>query len=217
MGGNGDKVRTQGPGGEGDLQKALDGVGVQQGLRIPGCQAPGNFGDGEDVAQLIVDHHDADQGRVRPHGVQHRLSGEVALGVGGEICHLAAVLLGPAAGLHHGAVLHGGGDDVAAQVAVLPQGGPDGPVVALGAAGGEEERLGVAAQGTGDGPAPDGHLLFHLQAHGILGAGIGELLGQNGVHGIRHRPGHRGGGGVVQIDHGKTPFLGGCSTAHFQV
>ena len=199
--GDGDEVGPQGLGGEGHLQKALDGVGVQQRLGVFRRQAPGDAGDGVDVSQFVVHHHDGYQGRVRPDGGEHLLRRDAAPSVGGEIRHLIALLFHPAAGFQDGAVLHGGGDDVAAQVAVVPAGRLDGPVVPLRAAGGEKQPPGVAAQGLRHGFPPGLHLLFHVQPQRVLGAGVAEAFRQNGVHGVRHLPGHRRGGGVVQIDH----------------
>ena len=50
MAGDGDEVGPQGPGGEGDLQKALHRVGVQQGLGIFGGEAFGDIGNRVDIA-----------------------------------------------------------------------------------------------------------------------------------------------------------------------
>ena len=203
VGGDGDEVRSQALGGKGDFQKALDGVGVQQCLGIAGREPCGDLGDGVDVAQFVVDHHAGDHRRVRPDGGENLLRRDVTIGVGGHIGHFVALALQPAAALDDGAVLHSGGDDMAAYPAVLPTGGGDGPVVCLCAAGGEKQRLGVAANRLGDDGAPGAHPALHLQAHGILGTGIAELLGEHLIHGVRHFTGYGGGGGVIQIDHGK--------------
>ena len=205
VGGDGDEIRPQGSGGEGDLQKALDGVGVQQGLGVLRRQAPGDVGDGVDISQFVIHQHAGHQRRIRPDGVQYLLRSDGAVLGRSQVGDLVPLPLHPAAGLQHGAVLHGGGDDVASHVAVLPAGGGDGPVVRLRAAGGEEQLPGVTAQGAGDGTAPGFHPALHLQPHGILGAGVAELPGEHLVHGIRHRPGDGRGGGVVQIDHMEKP------------
>ena len=203
MGGEGDQVRPQGPGGEGDLQEGLDGVGMKEGLGIFRLQALGDLPDGVDGAELVVHQHHADQGRVRPDGGQDALRRDVPLTVGSHVGDLIALLGEPLAGLEDGAVLHGGSDDVLPHPAILPEGGLDGPVVPLGAAGGEAESLRWAVQGVRHGLPPGGHPLRHGPAQGVLGAGVAELLRQDLIHGVRHRAGQRRGGGVVQVDHGR--------------
>ena len=179
---------------------------MQQCFGIFGSQAFGDVRDGIDIAQLVVDHHHADQGCVGPHGLQHLLCRDIAFAVGSDAGYLIALLLHPLAALQHGAVLHSGGDDVAAQMAVLPAGCLDGPVVALRAAGGEKQLLRLTAQGVRHGFPPALHLLFHVQAQLVLRAGIAELIRQNFIHGVRYLPGDGGGGSVVQINHRDNSF-----------
>ena len=174
---------------------------MKQGLGVPGRQAPGDAGDGVDVPQLIVHQHTGHQRRIRPDGGEHLLRGDGAVLGRGQVGDFVPLPLHPPAAFQHRAVLHGGGDDVFPDMAVLPAGGGDGPVVRLRAAGGEEQLPGITVQGAGDGAAPGLHPALHLQPQGILGAGIAELLRQHLIHSVRHRPGHGGGGGVVQIDH----------------
>ena len=177
MAGDGDKVRPQGLGGEGDLHKALHRVGVEEGLGVFGLEARGDLSDREDGADLVIDHHDAHNGGIRPDGGENILDGDDAAGVlGADVGHLIALLGHPLAAFQYGVVLDGGGDDVAAQVAVLVRDGLDGPVVALGAAGGEIELLCFAPQGGGHGPAPLLHAALHGKACLILGAGVSKLL-----------------------------------------
>ena len=201
MAGEGDEVCPQSFGGEGDLQKALDRVGVEQRLVVDGFQPSGNVRNGVDIAQLIVHHHDGHQRRVRPHGGENRFGGNIAVLVRQELGDLPALLLQLLAAVENGVVLHGGGDNVAAHMAVLPAGGGDSPVVRLRAAGGEEQLLGFAANGPGDDRPPVLYPAVHLLAQGILGAGIAELLRQHGIHSVRHFLGDRRGGGVIQINH----------------
>ena len=141
---------------------------------------------------------------------------DVSVSIRDEAGHLIALLFHPFAAFQHGAVLHRCGDNVASHMAVLPAGGLDGPVVALGAAGGEIEPLRFAAQGSGHGPAPVLYPLFHIQPHLILGTGIAELLRQHLIHGVRNFPWYRGGGGVVQIDHIEYSFCWGLLSAENQ-
>ena len=203
VGGDGEEVRPQRFCGAWDLQKALDRVGVQQRLWVLHRQAPGDLSDGIDVSQLVVHQHAGHQRRVLPDGGEDLLRREGAVLSRDKIRHLVSLPLHPAAGFQHGAVLHCGGNDVAAQVAVLPAGGGDSPVVRLRAAGGEEQLLGPTAQCVRHGLPPDFHPALHLQPHGVLGAGVAELFGEHLIHGIRHRPGNGRSGGVVQINHEK--------------
>ena len=126
--------------------------------------------------------------------------------VGGEIGDLVPLLLQGLAGLQHGGVLHGGGDDVLAGVAAVPCGGADGPVVALRSAGGEEKVFRFTAQGVGHNGTAVLHQSSGLMAQRILGGGIAELFGQHPVHSIRHGLGNRRGGGVIEIVQRKHPF-----------
>ena len=180
---------------------------MEEGFRVPGGKAPGDVRNGEHGSQLVVHQHDGDGGGVGPDGLQNLLRGDPAVLVRGEIRHLAPLPLQPFAALQHGAVLHRRGDDVVSNVPVLPHGGPEGPVVPLGAAGGEKQAVRRAVQKSGHGLPPALRPLFHLASKGVLGAGVSVLLRQDLIHGVRHGPGDGGGGGVVQIDHvAKTPF-----------
>ena len=64
------------------------------------------------------------------------------------------------------------GNDVLPHAAVLVQRRPDGPVVALRAAGGEKQLLGLAAQRSGDGFPATVRQGFGLPAQGVLGGGV---------------------------------------------
>ena len=175
----------------GHLHKALHRVGMQQCAALAFLQESGDLRHREHAAGLVVHQHHADRRRILPQRLAHLLCANVAGLVGLEIRHLIALLLQRPAGLQHGAVLHSGGDDMAAYMAVLPQGGLNGPVVALRAAGGKVQLLRLAAH----------HHPLGLLSHGILGGGIAELLRQHAVHLIGNSLGHRGGSGVIQINH----------------
>ena len=130
---------------EGELAGGLDGVGVEESA---GCVGDGGeFGDGLDDAGLVVGVHDADEfgvgaeggfraaGSMRPCGVQGR-----------KVTSTVVLFARDFGGVEDGVVLDGGGDEVGG-FAVAGFGGEDaeeGEVVALGAAGGEDD-LGVEA------------------------------------------------------------------------
>ena len=96
-------------------------------------------------------------------------------------------------------MLDGGGDDVLSLPLAQLCGGPDSPVVTLGAAGGKDHLLGQTAQSGGHLPPPLLHPLRRLAAQGVAGRWIAPLL-RHGLHSrlSRLRP-HGGGGRVVQI------------------
>ncbi len=174
---------------------------MEQGLWVLCPKSPGNLRNGIDVPKLIIHHHHGDRSRLRPHGLQYLGGGNIALLIRPQICHLIPLALHPAAALQHGAVLHGGGDDVFSHMAVLPAGGGNGPVIPLGAAGGKVHSLYITSQSSRHDLPPALHLSFHLQPYGILAAGIAEPVYQHLVHGVRHGAGHGRGSGVVQINH----------------
>ena len=91
--GDGDKVRPQRFRGEGDLQKALHRVGVEQRFFIDRLQPPGDLRNGIDIAKLVVYHHNGHQRRVRPHCREHGLCGNVAICVRQKAGDLPALLL----------------------------------------------------------------------------------------------------------------------------
>ena len=106
-------------------------------------------------------------------------------------------------GVEQGMVLDGGGDDVAGG---FPLEGHElhhaleGPVVRLGAAGGEEELLWLRPDAGGDvGPG----LLqvgLGLLPKAVEAGGVAVALGQIGVHGLQRGAGQGGGARVVGID-----------------
>ena len=106
-------------------------------------------------------------------------------------------------GVEQGMVLDGGGDDVAGG---FPLEGHElhhaleGPVVRLGAAGGEEDLLGLCADAGGDiGPGPL-QIGLGLLAEAVEAGGVAVLLGKIGGHGRQGGLGQGGGARVVGID-----------------
>ena len=197
VGGDGDEVRSQAFGGEGHLQKPLDRIGVEEG--VPASEQGGHLLHRVAGAGLVIHQHHGHQGGVRPQGLRHLACGDAVLPVRFQIGDGIPLLLQILHALEYGAVLHGGGDDVLAQTAVLPQGSADGPVVPLRTAGGEEEPLRRTAQGGGNGAAVGLQGSLGRPAQVILGGGVAKPLRQSFHHGLRHGAGHRGGGSIVQI------------------
>ncbi len=139
---DGYKVRSQLFGGEGDLQKALHRVGVEKGGGACRLDGFGRCFDGQDGPRLIVYQHDGDKDSVGADGFFHRFRGNVSGFVRLQIGDLVALILQQLHRLQNSGMLDGGGDDVAAIALIVLQGGGDGPVVPLGAAGGEEQLFG---------------------------------------------------------------------------
>ena len=159
----------------------------------------GRLGHRQDGAQLVVHQHHGHQHRVRPQGPLQVVQGDIPRPVGLEIGDLIPLPLQGLAGLQHGGVLIGGGDDVLSGAAAQLHRPLDGPVVPLGAAGGKEKLLRPAPQAGGNlGPVVL-HRLRRLGTQGVPGGGIPPPLG-HGLHrrldGLRP---HGGGGRVVKI------------------
>ena len=176
MSADGNEVRAQRIRAERELQKRLYRVGVQQRPGAVLAQKPRNLADGEHTAGLVVHEHHGDERRVLTQRVRDLLRGDIPLTVGREIGDGIALLLQLTARLEHGAVLHGGGDDVLSDAAVLVGGKADGPVVALRAAGGEVQLVRLAAERGGDDRAVRLQTLFRGGAVGILRAGVAAAV-----------------------------------------
>ena len=175
---------------------------MEQGAAARPADGLGGLPDRQDGAQLVVYQHHGHQGGVRPDGLLHLPGGDVPPPVGLEIGDLIALSLQGFTGLQNSGVLDGGGDDVTARPAVQSQGGPDGPVVTLGAAGGEKELSGGAAQCAGHIGPPARQRLGGLPAEAVYGGGVSPSLchgRQGGLGGLgTHR---RGGGGIKIVEH----------------
>ena len=185
--------------GEGELQEALHPVAVEEGGAAQPPDQLGGLGHRQHRAQLVVHQYHGHQHRVRPQSGLQLLQGDIPLPVGAEVGHLIPLPLQLPAGLQHRGVLNGGGDDVAPTALSQLHRPPDGPVVPLGAAGGEEHLLRPAAQAGGHISAPAGHTVCRLTAQGIAGGGVAPPL----CHGLHRRldrlRADRGGGRIVKI------------------
>ena len=201
MTGDGDEVRSQSFGREGDLQKALDRVGVEQGFFVDGLQTLGDVCNGIDAAQLVVHHHHGHQRRVRPHRRQNGFGGNVAVLIRQDGRDLPALLLQLLAAVEDGVVLHGGRHDVLPALAEPLCRGENGPVVGLGAAGGKKDALRLRAQRLRDLRAGGLQALFGIDPERVDGRGIAPGAGQQLGHGIDADLRRLRRGGIVQIDH----------------
>ena len=92
------------------------------------------------------------------------------------------------------------------------EGGPDGRIVALRAAGGENDFIRTGPQQGGDAFAGRVHGFAHLAAEAVHAGRVAVEFAQIGQHGREHFRGHGRGGVVVEID-----GLHGLSLLHHDV
>lgn len=81
---DGQKIHSQLPGREGELQISLDGVGMQQGGAAPGSEQPGNAGQIRHRPGFVVYQHQGDQHRILPQSRLHGGYRHGPRGVGAE-------------------------------------------------------------------------------------------------------------------------------------
>ena len=182
------------------MARRLDRVRVEGDLRCPAHRA--DLLDGLDGADLVVGEHDGHEAGVGPDGRLHLVRGDDAVLVDGQVGDLIALLLEALERVEHGVVLEGGGDDVAFALGRAQAGaGADGVVVALAAAGGEVDLLGVRAQqrrhaapGVTEGFL--GPLPQLVEAGGVAPGVLGGLH-----HDLQGVGAQLGGGRVVSVDH----------------
>ena len=195
MGGKCDIVRPQALCGKGYLQKSLHRVGVEQGR--PVFQSGSNLRHRKNRPRLVVHQHDADQRRILPDGVQHGLRRNASLSVRFHAVSGITLPLQLLYTLEYGAVFHCRGDDMLSYPAVLMQGGPDSPVVALSAAGCEKQLLRPGPQGSGNGSPGPVRQGLGLPSQSVLGGGVAVSFRQSFHHRLSNFGRHRCGGGVV--------------------
>ena len=188
-----------------DLAYGLDGVGVEDESLLMAQLA--DLGDRLDHADLVVGEHDADQDGLVVDGRLELVHGDEAVGLGLQVGDAVALLLKLLAGVEHGLVLGGLGDDVVAALLVHLGDALDGEVVGLGGAGGEDDLLGGGSDELGDLLAGCFYGLFSLPAEGVVAAGgVAELGAKVGHHGLEDARIEGRGGVVVHVD-GKVDAL----------
>ncbi len=141
------------------------------------------------VSLLAV--HDADERGVGADGGGEGGGFDDALRVAGEEgdfygCAVGAIFCDGLGGVEDGVVLDGGGDEVERGVGrySVVEDSEEGEVIALGAAGGEDDLGGEAVEEAGDGLA--GALDGGTGVTALLmdGAGVAEVLDPEGTHGV---------------------------------
>ena len=150
-----------------DGTHSLHGIGVHPDAMLVSDLS--DFLNGLDGADLVVGHHDADEGGIGADGSLHVLRADIALRGGLDIGDFKAQALQRSHAVHDGVVLKRTGDEVLLVLACLGKGSAlDRPVVSLRAAAGEEDLRRGSIDGLG-----------HLRAagvHKLLGLGMPHLL-----------------------------------------
>ncbi len=209
VGGEAEEIDAEGEDIDGDLADGLNGVGVDEGAG--GMGEAGELGDGLEDAGLVVGEHEADEclmgAGVWGEGARERLGRDAAGGGDGKEGEVDAVVLKGFGRVKDGVVLDGGGDEVRAGRAGGAGGGGEreedageGVVVALGAAGGEDDLGGAGVEEGGDGVA--GSLDGGLGVLSVLvdGARVAEVLEEEGMHGLEDVRGEGRGAVRVEVD-----------------
>ena len=199
--GNTDQVRAQGLRLEGDLQEALDRVGVEDRVGAELVDQLRHLTDGHHRSGLIVDHHHGHQEGILPQGGLQLRQRHPALGVGLKVGHLEALHFQLLHGVEDRVVLHTGRDDVLFLLAEPPGSAEQRPVVGLGAAGGEKYPVRLRTHGSRHLHPGGPQLLRHVNAEPIQRAGIAPVLCQCQSHRLHSLGTGLRGGGIVQINH----------------
>ncbi len=187
---------------DGELGGGLNGVGVEEDGGVVGLGDAGEFADGLDGAGLVVGEHDGDQFGVGPEGGLEGFGVDDAVAPGSEVGDGGAAAVEGLRGVEDRVVLDLGGEEMS-RLALVEEGLEDageGEVVALGAAGVEDDLFGRAVEQTRDGGAGvlDGGA--GALAGVVRGAGIAEGLAPERTHRFNDFREDRGGGVVVEID-----------------
>ena len=154
-------------------------------------------------AGFVVYRLDRDQARMGVDGFFHRFHRDAAVFVRGHIGNGISLLFQLTQRFQHGFMFCSGGNNVPFTGKAQGQG----PVIGLCAAGSEEDFLLPCIQQAGNGPPgllqdPPGMI-----GRAMHGPGIAEGFGHHLTHPLRHLGIGRRGGGIVQIDHGDSPFF----------
>ena len=158
--------------------------------------------DGLDGADLVVGHHDADEGGVGADSSLDILRADVALRGGFDIGDLEAQTLESGHAVHDGVMLESAGDEVLLVLAGLGEGSTlHSPVVGLRAAAGEEDLGRGGVDGLCHLCAALVHELLGLIAHTIMAAGVAAGAAQCLDHHSQCFGSAGCGSSVIQINH----------------
>jgi len=154
---------------DGDAAGGLDGVAVEEDVCFAGDA--GDFADGLEGADFVVDGHEGDEAGVGAERAAEVIGIDDAGGGDGEDGEGVAEAVELFGDVEDGGVFDGGGDDVGAG----GQGAEEGEVIRFGAAGGEDDLFGFGGEECGEGAAGGLELLAGLLAEGMNGGGVAEV------------------------------------------
>ena len=185
-----------------ELGGGLYGVGVEEDGGVVGLGDPSEFADGLDGAGLVVGEHDGDKLGVGTEGGFEAFGVDDAVAIGSEIGDGGTAAMEGLSGVEDRVVLDLAGEEMSG-LALVEEGLEDAgerKVVALGAAGVEDDLFGRAVEQPGGGGARVLYGGAGALAGVVRGAGIAEGLTPERTHRFNDFREERGGGVVVQID-----------------
>ena len=174
----------------------LYGVGVEE--DIAGAADSGDFLNWKDNASLIVGEHDGYHRGVFSDGFVNGVHINLPGAVHGNPSDVTATFLVVLAKLDIGRVLYGGGNKVAF-AGPAKQGGVQGGVISLGAAGVKNNLARIGIDQTGDLFAGGGQGGAELLAKAVGTGGVSPVLSEVGQHSLDHLGRDARGGVVVEI------------------
>ncbi len=181
-----------------DLAHRLGSIGVQ--AHSGRADDPGDLGDRLNGADLVVGVHDGHQDRIRAQGRLDCGRIDETGFIHGQVGDDIAFPFQEAAGLEHGGVIYGRGDDVTTALAQRPGGPHDGQVVRFASSTGEDDLVALAAQQVGHLAAGSLDRGAGLDPEDMRAGGIAVDPVQEGAHRRGHVGGDRGGGVVIEVD-----------------
>ena len=191
---------------EGNLHEGLDGVRVQQRLGAFGFQHGRDAGNVRDGAGLVVDQHERDEDRILPQRLPDRINRNRPGGAGLQAGNFKAALLQQVETAADGIVLGHRADDMRSLALHALGAGEQGPVVALGAAGGEDQLCRAAAQRRCHRSTGTVEELFGFPAGGVGGTRVSKLLGHGEKRRLRGFRADLRGGGIIEVVHCALPY-----------
>jgi len=186
---------------DGDLSGSLHRVGVEGDLGFGGDFSDGF--DGLDDAGFVVGHHDADELCVGLEGAVNIEGIDDAGGGNGKEGDVDAAVPGLVGGVEDGVVLDSGGNEVVTGSEDAEECG----IIALRAAGGEDDLSGAAVEERGNLFAGALDRGAGVLAVLVDGGGVAEGVNKEGPHGLQHLGEERGGGIGVHVNAAHTFIL----------
>src|SRR6266851_2070894 len=166
---------------DGNLAHSLHAVHGEEDAVLLGKFA--DFRDRVNYANFVVGVHDGDQNRCGLNGRLQLLNVYAPVALDRQIGDFEAVLFEVLAGVQHGLVLDGLGDDVVALFAEHLRDALDHQVIGFGSAAGEDDFLGRGVDQRSNLLTRRFHGLFAGPAEGVVAAGgVAELLGEVRQH-----------------------------------